>query len=361
MGAQDVSCEPLATVPDGYQGIGADNFALGIGGALAVLAAGIVILVVALRNALGTAVVAPQTLALAASALVAGCLAAIYVLMKARDYLFKGKLACIDGDRCAIGRVARIEKNREDTDLLLNLVLAPADEKTDLAAYLTFPQVLSLILNDPGVATRGWVFRPLQAGDGFGPNRLPILHCEIEGSLYDWLLAFIAYLWILVALGLAAIALATVYTALMATVIGAAIAILLFLLLWFVITPLFGLFTGSTLEIPSADLGPIDSATPGPDGAIHVDASGDTIHVDDYVAIDGQHVTDTGHHTGGCWNELHAVKAVAKVTADVYTGVTDGIHPPRNDLADRYCAALTAFVAGEGTAGSGAIEHPTIV
>jgi hypothetical protein len=103
---------------------------------------------------------------------------------------------------------------------------------------------------------------------------LPFFHAEIEGTYFDTLtLAFIAWLWTIFAIAVAAMVAAAAFTALgpFAWAIWIAIAILIILAIL-----LAGLFGGS--DDDSIDAGPLGSATPSPAGPVIADIGGRTIH-----------------------------------------------------------------------------------
>jgi hypothetical protein len=175
----------------------------------------------------------------------------------------------------------------------------------------------------------------------FGHGKLPFFHCEIEGTkLDDWTIALIAYLWTLVGLAATAFALAAAGAALgpISWAIWIAIALFIFL------ASLFGLSLGDD-PAGSAPAAPVGNAVPGPAGPIITDAGGNAINVGDLVAMIGYHITDSGHNPG-CWNELHPLKGIAKITQREYNSV--GIAHAPDDIYDKYCAALKDFVTNVG-------------
>src|SRR6266540_2543924 len=144
------------------------------------------------------------------------------------DYLLNGKLVCLNRDRsvawstadvvCALGLVGQIEEvgfekpfpENIDNDYCINLLLAPY-ELADFADGRTYDEHYGrivtnahgvpepsyqgyLITEQPGMPA-GWggysvhfpskahiTFNPAPVPDGTGGYRVPVLHCECEGS-----------------------------------------------------------------------------------------------------------------------------------------------------------------------------------
>jgi hypothetical protein len=194
---------------------------------------------------------------------------------------------------------------------------------------------------DPGLASRGFHLDPDAARTPLFGRGLPLFHAEIEGTYLDTLTtAVLAWLWTIFALAVAAMIAAAAATALgpIAWAIWIAIAILIILAIL-----LGGLFGFS--DDDSIDAGPLGDATPSPSGPIITDIGGQTINRNDFVALIGRHVCDTGHNPG-CWDELHTVTGVAKIPEADYRAIPT-VHTA-GDLYDRYCAALQGFVDGVG-------------
>src|SRR5215470_14637462 len=122
MGVPDIECAPISAAQSTVGGV---DLGLGIIGASGVAVAGITTAVAALTFAAAT----PATLGVAAVALSMACLFVINLINKAMDVLFRYKLACIDGERCAIGQVMKIEKN-PDGDTTFDMKLAPIQANT---------------------------------------------------------------------------------------------------------------------------------------------------------------------------------------------------------------------------------------
>lgn len=333
------TCAPIDKVWEGVNGL---DIGLGIVGAIGVLMAGIMGLVIALSAAAAT----PPTLAIAAVTLMMSCLMVINTINQARNYAFNYKLACIGENRCAIAFVHSMEMN-VDGDLAINVVLAPATDQTEEKDYKNMFQAAELVYTDPGVGTRGWNFGPHENGRGDFGKGLPLLHCEIEGSyLDDWTKGLLAYLWLLFALAVAALILATTLTAL--GPIGWAIAGAVFLLL--LLAALFaGHMLGDEEHLSGAEGDPIGISTPDPSGPVITDVGGQSVNVGDFIVMIGRHVCDTGHHgekgdpTGrGVWDELHPVLGITKLRPTEYLKI--GTTHTSGDLYDKYCESLQAFI-----------------
>ncbi|MFZ1221393.1 MAG: hypothetical protein WAO00_19035, partial [Chthoniobacterales bacterium] len=306
--ATHTNCTALNDVWDGYGGVfwGSAIFAT-----IALVVAG----VWAALLAFGSGTISPMSMMVVAGILFAAALAGVIALGRIRDYFFNHRLACLDGDRCAIARIERMEADG-DGDTALNVILAPADEKTDEPTYQTQFQAKLLVYVDPGLAGRGWHLGPFEVRDGekFGAG-IPFFHCEIEGTYFDdWTSALIAWMVGLMLLAVAAFALAAAATALgpIAWAVWIAVALLLLLL------SLFGLHMAGDDDVSGTSGTPIGDTTPLPGGPIITDSGGNHLSNEDFVAILGRHVTDCGHADKGCWDELHNVYALAKIPPDLY-------------------------------------------
>jgi hypothetical protein len=247
----------------------------------------------ALGNAVADGLITAATATAIAGGFAVGVIAAgaLYGAVAAVcDRLMNGKLICLGGDRCAIGRVMHAETSGlVDNDFGVNLLLAPhhdgvtdADLENDgLQGFLVAPQ-------------------PATAGLGFTryPDRTPggseILHCEFEGEgVHDQCIAWeVGAVAIGIAIG---VCVAFPPACIPALIIAAAIALIAWLI---------SLFTG-------------DEGSPR-DAAVN-EESGDIKPADengghgDCVVITGRWVYDGGHSG---WNELHPVLTVQKLPDD---------------------------------------------
>src|SRR5437879_1576707 len=133
MGVPDVKCAPIASAASTVNGV---DLGIGILGVIGVVIAG----VLAGAAAISVAALTPASLAIWAVLLIMSCLFAINLINKAMDVLFHYKLACIDGEQCALGQVKKIELN-PDGDTTFNLKLSPIiDGVTTLAGFKASPQ-----------------------------------------------------------------------------------------------------------------------------------------------------------------------------------------------------------------------------
>lgn len=360
--ARATKCTTVAGV---WDGVGGFNIAFGVIGVVGIVLVGVTTALVAF----GVAALTPATMIIAAWALFLACTLAITFLTRLRDYFFDFRLICLGNDRCALGRVNSIEDN-DDGDQSLNLVLAPANEDTSLSDYRTMYQASELVFQDPGLSSRGFTLDPFELRpDTFGRGGLPFLHCEIEGTYFDdWTEALLAYLWVLVAIAIAAFALATLATALgpIAWIIWIAVA------LFVILAAIFGLnFLPPEHDDPgSVGVDPVGDATPSAGGPVITDAGGNSISVGDFVVILGRPVCDTGH-SPTCWDELHPVTGVARVAESDYRSAP-ATHVA-GDIYDTYCSAVNAFVDDVGKVEQGltvtdddgkpkltCLEHPAV-
>jgi hypothetical protein len=323
------NCTALNDVWDGY---GTGFWVSSIFATIAVLVAGVWAAVLAFS----AGSITPMSMIIVASILFAAALAGVIALTRIRSYFFEHRLACLDGDHCAIARIERMEDDG-DGDTALNVILAPADDKTDEPTYKSQFQAGSLVYVDPGLAGRGWHLDPFAVRDGekFGAG-IPFFHCEIEGSYFDdWTSALIAWMVGLMIIAAVALALAIAATALgpIAWVIWIAVALLVLLL------ALFGIHMGGTSDVSGTSGGPVGDATPTPGGPIITDSGGNHLSNEDFVGILGRHVTDCGHADKGCWDELHNVYALTKIPPDLYAMAP--VSHTAGDIYDQLCSALT--------------------
>jgi len=158
-----------------------------------------------------------------AAATLEALFASLALLSDTCDYMLRGKLVCLGGDRCAIGHVAGFETVADksfpdtiDNDFSINLLLAPWD--LAFFTYHTREEGYNLVANDTAAGSQGYLIReqpgmpmPREAETGawhsprYGgtfvtfpdrtyitynpflgsrgvPYDVPVLHCEIEGN-----------------------------------------------------------------------------------------------------------------------------------------------------------------------------------
>ena len=153
--------------------------------------------------------------------LIASLYAAMSALRKICDYIMGGKLVCLGGTQCAIGRVAGFETvddksgfDKLDNDFSINVLLAPhdlaifaqgGDQKTNYDIVASDGMQGNLIREQPDMPmprearTGEWhserydptfttfpdrsyiTYNPFLGSRGI-PYHVPILHCEIEGE-----------------------------------------------------------------------------------------------------------------------------------------------------------------------------------
>jgi hypothetical protein len=367
MGVPDVTCAPIASARSTIGGV---DLAMGIIGVIGLVITGILTAAASITFVAGI----PSLLAVWASLMIMSCLMAINLINKAMMVLFHYKLACIDGERCLIGEVMKIEKN-PDGDLTFDMKLAPVQPLTTPTQFQTSYQGSTLVYSDPGAGSRGWVFKP-ESGAGFvSATHIPLLHCEIEGSyLNDWLTALLAMLWSLVAFATAVGALAVALTAIeLIPIIGWIIAGVLFLIA--LIATLLGIHMGfsgpESVGTGEPDV-PVSEQTPGATGPTLTDAANNKVAVGDFITLTGLHVLDCGHAedtnddgtSKGTWCEIHPVRAIGKTTKYWYDTYSTASLAGDESILNRYCDALKAFVASKKDAliatSSYPLEHPKI-
>lgn len=347
------------TITDAWDGVGAVFTGLGIVGVLAIISATIQAAIVTFSSAGWT----PPSLIAAGIVLMAACVLAMAVTVRAGNYFFDHRLVCIEPSKCVIGRVILTEEN-EDGDRSLDLLLAPADESTTAAEYQTVLwQSRDRIFTDfVGLGTRGWHLNPKgNRGStnpiGFGNNELPFFHCEIEGTkIANWLTAIMAWLIALMVIAAAAIALGAIGTAI--PIVGAILMIAL--AIFWLLALIFGLDYGwGEGDAPSVDVDNLGDATPSDMGPVITDSTGNSVSNGDVVIVTGAFIVDTGHNPG-CWNELHPIRGIAKMRGpkEYFSVGTDS----QSDIFSRYCQALNDHINNFGTISQGLtkLEHPSL-
>jgi hypothetical protein len=347
MALPDVTCSPIEDVWEGYPLTAALALGIPAGLSLAAIVAYIIGLIAGYWGGIALAALSPATLIVMCSVAIIALLTLIAFLEAVLQYLFKYKLACIDGDRCAVVRVESIVHN-EDSDQSLNTILAPlSDTKTTEAEYKAMWQAATLLYSDtsPSVSSRGWKLLPESNNQEpmFGDNKLPLFHCEIEGKTnYEWVRALRDYMIIMIIVLAGIIVAAAVGAALgpLYYVVLALIALLILLAIIFGVKTGFSSDSGAGDATSNTDVG---NATPGPNGFVITDTFGRTIKVGDFALLYGLHVVDTGHHNegGGVWCELHPIKAIAKIDQRMYDAISktspDGIYA-------RLCEAMREYI-----------------
>jgi hypothetical protein len=263
--------------------------------------------------------------------------AVLWAAQEICQFITGGKLICLGGDRCAIGRVAHIEpigfeKKLEETiddDFSLNIVLAPQllggfvghSRDANLGIGRSGPQG-DLIKEQAGM---GQPYEPAGPGSHFNgytraftsfpyddpsthpilvdPFEVPVLHVECEGSrihdVCDALMKGVApspFLEKVCSLKIFGIPIGrficTVESLAKAPLILTAVA-------------------KAWLAAKGGDIGDVLEG-------------GGTIEVGDYVVVTGRWVWDGGHSG---WNELHPLKRIQKVDPETYVwGDFDDYH-----------------------------------
>lgn len=252
---------------------------------------------------------------------IGGTWAALNLIEKLLDYMLNKKLVCLDGDRCAVGRVVSFETVDEksfpadvDNDLSINLMLFPSslgdfvgkdgteaweDAKTEVQGELITEQA---DMPEPRTPDDGKHYshyatnvtiEDAYAIGGFNtmvkleqPIHVPVLHTECEGSrIHDLLvtlqdiesLGFGKDFCDIPVIGWITCAIAKIF--LSPIIVGALIAA------WF-----------------TADDGNPDDARVDPDAG--------ELALGDLLVITGRWVFDAGH---AGYNELHPVKTIQKI------------------------------------------------
>ncbi len=297
----------------------------------------------------------PLALQLWALALMASCLMTINLIDKIQLVLLHRRLACIDGERCAVGQVVRMRIDQED-GICLAMKLAPIQETTTVEEFRNSFPGQSLVYSDPGAATRGWEFRPeANVGVVSGKQPIPLFSCVVpSAAYYDWLANMVVLLWTLFGLAVVVLVFATSPLFWVGWVLFA--IILLFILL----CALFAADTGTGEPGDVSPDVPVGEQLPGPNGPVLTDTGNNQIVLGDFVMLTGLHVLDCGHaDSSGTWCALFPVRAIAKVDRAFYDDFSKGAN---QQLADRYCLGLQTAAATDGPVATKQqpLEHPTI-
>lgn len=284
------------------------------------------------------------------------------LLLRICDYILHGKLVCLGGDRCAIGRVASFETvddksglDKLDNDFSINLALCPnplsglqAGEAQRINNYnnAVANKQGEFIKEQPGTP------KPREGGADQKPSprfagtfvkihtmlaldnpipedianesdattwHLPVFHTEIEGDRAAYVCATANAIWgpihnTVCKIPLIGGLICTVLTILLAPFLVAAMAIL-----------------AAAWAAGSNDNRDFDG--------------GGDLKADDLVLIHGRWVYDAGH---GGWNELHPVKHIQKIP-DKSVCQWDKF----DALYQRWCEEVGKVPQGLGTTGGG--------
>lgn len=271
------------------------------------------------------------------------------LLLRICDYILHGKLVCLGGDRCAIGRVASFETvddksgfEKIDNDFSINLALCP-DPLSGLQAGAAH-RIDNY--NSAVTSKQGWLIeerpgtpKPREGSGNQEPSpryaatfvkihtiltldnpipqnianesdsttwHLPVFHAEIEGDRAAYVCAAASALWgpihnTVCRIPLIGGFLCTLITIALAPFLAAALAIL------------------------------AAAWVAGSNDNRDFDGGGD-LKADDLVLIHGRWVYDAGH---GGWNELHPVKHIQKIPDESVCRWADF-----DDLYRRWCGEV---------------------
>jgi hypothetical protein len=239
-------------------------------------------------------------------AILLGVIGGYVMICHVFEFLLGGKMICLGGDKCAIGRVVGIETvaNKSfpgniDNDYSINLLLYPHEPGVDQITVENDGKQGFLIKEQDATKNLGLGFEGYMGGLYANVKKSAVLHCEIEGArIYNM------YQAVKVAYPLLAIGLALLAIPVMGWIAGAALILIALLIMLF-----------SWLFSDDGSLDDTDSNT----GELHVE--GDYKFDEDGYAVDGPYKGDTifvmgrwvydAGHDG--WNELHPVKHLQKV------------------------------------------------
>jgi hypothetical protein len=283
------------------------------------------------------------------SGTVGGVLSGIFTslpLLKATcDYMLRGKLVCLGGDQCAIGRVTNFETVADksfpdtiDNDFSINIVLAP----WDLESFTHGSRLdnYNMVANDTSPGSQGYLIKeqlgmpiPRESTEGDLPNKryggmfktfpsrvyidynpdpgrsgspydVPVLHCEIEGDRAFLVCSTLDKLSSLIP-GNGSFCRKNGFFKFLCKVAA-----------W-LLTPVIMPYLMEAWDLGSndnRDFQGASSLTPG-----------------DYVVIIGRWVYDAGHSG---WNELHPVKSIQKISREMYK--SEGYYKLHDKWCDQY-------------------------
>lgn len=239
-------------------------------------------------------------------AILLGVIGGFVMICHIFEFLLGGKMICLGGDKCAIGRVVGIETadsksfpDNIDNDYSINLLLWPHEPGVDQATVEKDGKQGGLIKEQDATKNLGLDFVGYEGGLYANKKKSAVLHCEIEGArIYNM------YQAVKVAYPLLAIGLALLSIPVVGWIVGGALILIALLILLF-----------SWLFSDDGSLDDTDSNT----GELHIE--GDYKFDEDGYAIEGPYKGDTifvmgrwvydAGHEG--WNELHPIKHLQKV------------------------------------------------
>jgi hypothetical protein len=246
--------------------------------------------------------------------------AAINAIEKLLDYMLNKKLVCLDGDRCAVGRVVGFETVHDkpfpdnvDNDFSINLMLAPSslaefDGKSEIAGWTEAKAGVQGVLiteqsnmPEPRTPSNSSHYYPytdhVSVSDAFlidavttptGEIIVPVLHLECEGSRINDLLHTLQ--------DIESLGLGSGFCDV--PIIG-----------W--LACFFARIFLSPIILASLSLAWFAASDGNPDDA-RVDPNGGELALGDMIVVTGRWVFDASH-TG--YNELHPVKTIQKIGA----------------------------------------------
>lgn len=272
------------------------------------------------------------------------------------DYLLGGKLVCLGGDRCAIGRVTKMETPADksfpdsiDNDFSINLLLSPHELgefafHTRIDNYnkvkndglqggligrqpnMPTPREADTVSSDPtpwpnyhGYTTdypsSSYISydpsnSPFQVPGSDQGFQVPVLHLELEGSRIHDVCVVVSSFW------------APIHNSGVCDIpiIGGVVCFFISLAALPLLPLLLSAVTAAWL---AASDGNADDARVG---------GGGPLELGDRIVVSGRWVYDAGH-TG--WNEFHPVKTLQKVDEQSYQAATDAA-----TLAGQWCALI---------------------
>lgn len=267
-------------------------------------------------------------------------------LQNALEYMLNGKLVCLGGDRCAVGQIVGFETVEDksfpdsvDNDFSFNLLLAPdslgdyigkdlvvaqAEAITGVQGVLLAEQPNMPVPHEPkdGKRHHPYPMEPLSIEAAYalgawaapmppkGPVKVPVLHCECEGSRIHDLLKTLE--------DISGLGTGICKVKFLGIPIGKLVCSVVATLLWPIIY-LALIVAWNAARDGNAD----DARTPG-------DLPGE-LKAGNMVVVTGRWVYDAGHEG---WNELHPVTSIQKI------GESMGSIAPLGDgkaFVDRWC------------------------
>ena len=266
------------------------------------------------------------------------------------DWWFHYRLICIKDDQCAIGTVGRTAVSSgigdPDLDFTINLVLAPVNKNSHLAATAQLPFLIAngqdrYLQQQAGYPALGGVNTISTEEEESSNPGTSALHCEIEGNGMETVCTVATVAGVVGAVAGTAAGLSAGVTA-----AAGCLAFAIFAPICWLAAALAVLPTSAATSAVITGLGWVLGVALGGDKGSPADVAAEpgsgTIEVGDHIAILGDWIFDNAH-TG--WHELHPVKKVLQIPCPQGTKVPGvDVEEPQSERSkeaiEKYCLGL---------------------